>query len=77
MNHDPRVGPRNKRVTYDEFQDYYNFVSMGIEDDSNFVEMVQNSWKINSYYSIVNNPQLEKNENEISNKKFLMDEEVI
>ena len=70
MNHDNRVGPRNKRVTYDEFQDYYNFVSMGIEDDSNFVEMVQNSWKINPYYSKVSNPQLEKNENEISDKNM-------
>ena len=22
MNHDNRAGPRNKRMTYDEFQDY-------------------------------------------------------
>ena len=70
MNHDNRAGPRNKRVTYDEFQDYYNFVSMGIEDDSYFVEMVQNSWKINPYYSKVSNPQLEEKEkeNEINDK---------
>ena len=68
MNHDNRAGPRNKRVTYDEFQDYYNFVSMGIEDDEYFVEMVQNSWKINPFYSKVSNPQLEENENEIKDK---------
>ena len=61
MNHDNRVGPRNKRVTLDEFLDYYNFVSMGIEDDSYFITMVQNSWKINPYYSKVSNPQLEEN----------------
>ena len=68
MNHDNRAGPRNKRVTYDEFQDYYNFVSMGIDDDSYFVEMVQNSWKINPFYSKVSNPQLEEKENEINDK---------
>ena len=70
MNHDNRVGRRNKRVTYDEFQDYYNFVSMGIEDDSYFVQMIQNSWKINPYYSKVSNSQLEENENEINNKNL-------
>ena len=61
MNHDNRVGPRNKRVTFDEFLDYYNFVSMGIEDDSYFITKVQNEWKINPYYSKVNNPQIEEN----------------
>ena len=61
MNHDNRVGPRNKRVTLDEFLDYYNFVSMGIEDDSYFITMIQNSWKINPYYSKVSNPHLEEN----------------
>ena len=50
MNHDNRVGPRNKRVNLDEFLDYYNFVSMGIEDDLYFITMVQNEWKINPYY---------------------------
>lgn len=70
LNHDNRVGPRIKRVTLDEFLDYYNFVSMGIEDDFYFVEMVQNSWKINPYYSKVNNPQNEDNlENVETNDK--------
>ena len=50
MNHDNRVGPRNKRVTLDEFLDYYNYVSMGIEDDSYFISLIQNSWKLNPYY---------------------------
>ena len=68
MNHDNRVGPRNKRVSYDEFLDYYNFVSMGIDDDSYFVEKVQNEWKINPFYSKVSNPQNEDNlqKNEIN-----------
>ena len=50
MNHDNRVGPRNKRVTLDEFIDYYNYVSMGIEDDNYFISLIQNSWKLNPYY---------------------------
>ena len=50
MNHDNKVGPRNKRVTLDEFIDYYNYVSMGIEDDNYFISLIQNSWKLNPYY---------------------------
>ena len=64
MNHDNRVGPRNKRVTLDEFLDYYNFVSMGIEDDLYFIEMVQNEWKINPYYSKVNSQQFDEDNDE-------------
>ena len=64
MNHDNRVGPRNKRVTLDEFLDYYNFVSMGIEDDLYFIEMVQNEWKINPYYSKVNSQQFDEDNND-------------
>ena len=73
MNHDNRVGPRNKRVTYDEFLDYYNFVSMGIEDDSYFITMVQNEWKINPYYSKASSQQFDEDNNgsqvDVKNKK--------
>ena len=73
MNHDNRVGPRNKRVTYDEFLDYYNFVSMGIEDDSYFITMVQNEWKINPYYSKASSQQFDEDNNgsqaDLKNKK--------
>ena len=67
MNHDNRVGPRNKRVTLDEFLDYYNFISMGIEDDNYFINLVQNSWKLNPYYKY-NQPEQgnTNNFNEIS-----------
>ena len=57
MNHDNRVGPRNKRVTLDEFIDYYNFISMGIEDDAYFISLIQNSWKLNPYYKYNQNGQ--------------------
>ena len=62
MNHDNRVGPRNKRVTLDEFIDYYNYVSMGIEEDKDFIILIQNSWKINPYYSKVISQELGDNE---------------
>ena len=52
MNHDNKVGPINKRVTFDEFLDYYNYVSMGIDDDSYFINLIKNSWKLNPYYQI-------------------------
>jgi Ca2+-binding EF-hand superfamily protein len=66
MNHDIRVGPRNKRITLDEFLDYYNYVSMGIEDDSYFITMIQNSWNINPSYSKVSS---EENDDVLKNKK--------
>ena len=67
MNHDNRVGPRNKRVTLDEFLDYYNYVSMGIEDDSYFISLIQNSWKLNPYYKLNQSEQSDTNNlNEIS-----------
>ena len=67
MNHDNRVGPRNKRVTLDEFLDYYNFISMGIDDDNYFINLVQNSWKLNPYYKYNQpEPSNTNNLNEIS-----------
>ena len=70
MNHDNRVGPRNKRVTLDEFLDYYNYVSLGIDDDLYFISMVQNSWKINPYYSKVSGSQFEENNEEEKKMRF-------
>ena len=67
MNHDNRVGPRNKRVTLEEFIDYYNYVSMGIEEDKDFIVLIQDSWKINPYYSkILSQDNEDNNEEEIS-----------
>jgi Ca2+-binding EF-hand superfamily protein len=66
MNHDNRVGPRNKRVTLDEFLDYYNYISMGIEDDAYFISLIQNSWKLNPYNKFNQNDLGSNNFNEIS-----------
>jgi Ca2+-binding EF-hand superfamily protein len=46
-NHLLRAGPRSKRITYEEFLDYYNTISMGIKDDDQFVFLIQNAWKLN------------------------------
>ena len=68
MNHDNRVGPRNKRVTLEEFLDYYNYVSMGIEEDKDFIILIQNSWKINPYYSKILSQELREN-NELNDEE--------
>ena len=54
---------------------------MGIEDDLYFIAMVQNSWRINPYYSKVSTPQsVEGGENvsysqgELRNKKIRVEE---
>ena len=46
-NHLLKSGPRSKRITFEEFLDYYNNISMSIKDDDQFVFLVQNAWKLN------------------------------
>ena len=41
-------GVRDRRVTKDEFVEYYNNISMSIDDDEYFIQMVQNAWKLTS-----------------------------
>ena len=48
-NHLLKSGPRSKRVTYEEFLDYYNNISMSINDDEQFIFLVQNAWKLNPF----------------------------
>ena len=46
-NHLLKAGPRSKRITFEEFLDYYNSISMTVKDDDQFVFLVQNAWKLN------------------------------
>ena len=46
-HHNIKKGVRDKRVTRDEFVDYYNDISMNVDEDELFVEMVTNAWKLN------------------------------
>ena len=48
-NHILKSGPRSKRVTFEEFVDYYNNISMAVKDDDHFVFLIQNAWKLNPY----------------------------
>jgi Ca2+-binding EF-hand superfamily protein len=46
-HHNIKKGVRDKRVTRDEFVDYYNDISMNVDEDELFVEMVTNAWRLN------------------------------
>ena len=41
-------GSRDKRISFDEFIEYYNNVSMSIEDDRYFELMITNAWNLNN-----------------------------
>ena len=64
-NHILKAGPRSKRVTFEEFLDYYNNISMTINDDDYFVFLIQNAWKLNPYaYSKPRTSYLDEEDNE-------------
>ena len=68
-NHLLKAGPRTKRVTYEEFLDYYNTISMGIKDDDQFVFLMQNAWKLNpNTYSRPGQGRKDLNNDEEDNK---------
>ena len=74
-NHILKACPRSKRVTFEEFLDYYNNISMTINDDDYFVFLIQNAWKLNPYaYSKSRTSYLDEEEKEeninISNSKI-------
>ena len=72
-NHILKTGPRSKRVTYEEFLDYYNNISMTVNDDEQFVFLIQNAWRLNPFtYSrpkSINNINNEEDDNNINNNK--------
>jgi hypothetical protein len=39
---------RDKKITFDEFIEYYNNISMSIEDDRYFELMMTNAWNLNN-----------------------------
>ena len=41
-------GRHDRRVTLEEFIEYYNNVSMSIDNDQYFELMIVNAWKLNS-----------------------------
>jgi Ca2+-binding EF-hand superfamily protein len=77
-NHLLKTGPRSKRVTFEEFLDYYNNISMTIKDDDQFVFLIQNAWKLNpntysrpgQFRKDLNNYEDEKDANKFRNRDF-------
>ena len=47
-HHSLKKGFRDKRVSKEEFIEYYNNISMSIDDDDLFIEIISNSWKLNN-----------------------------
>lgn len=41
-------GSRDKKITFDEFIEYYNNISMSIDDDRYFELMMTNAWNLNN-----------------------------
>lgn len=48
MHHGNMKGRRDKRVTRDEFVEYYNNISASIDNDEYFEVMMNNAWKLTS-----------------------------
>ena len=46
-HHNIKKGIRDRRVTREEFLEYYNNISMSIDDDEYFVGLIQSAWKLN------------------------------
>ena len=71
--------PKIKKVNFDEFEDYYKYVSITIDDDYLFEETVISSWKMSkdavahagpkdNIKDIIGNPELEKPNNDEARK---------
>ena len=41
-------GSNDDRVTFDEFKEYYNNISVNIDNDEYFQLMITNAWKLGS-----------------------------
>jgi len=71
-HHNLKKGFRDKKVSKEEFIEYYNNISMSIDDDDLFIELISNSWKLNNKTKykkkkLLSNTQ-DNNNNKITNK---------
>ena len=47
IHHNLKKGYRDRRVSKEEFLEYYNNISMSIDDDELFIAIISNAWKLN------------------------------
>ena len=47
-HHNLKKGFKDKRVSKEEFLEYYNNISMSIDDDDLFISLISNAWKLNN-----------------------------
>ena len=50
MHHNLKKGFKEKRVSKEEFLEYYNNISMSIDDDDLFINLISNAWKLNNQF---------------------------
>ena len=65
--HNLKKGIRDKRVTLEEFLEYYNNISMSIDNDEYFVEMMENAWKLKKLHQL----RLQRKKRKKGNKKMM------
>ena len=53
-HHNIKKGVSDKRVLREEFLEYYNNISMSIDDDYYFIEIIKNVWKLRQTSSYLN-----------------------
>lgn len=52
--HNVKKGQRDRKVTKEEFLEYYNNISMSIDSDEYFIEMIKNAWKLGQKQTTTN-----------------------
>ena len=76
-HHNLKKGFRDKRVSKEEFIEYYNNISMSIDDDDLFIELISNSWKLNNQSKYLKNKSLnnaQDNNNKINKENYNINE---
>ena len=72
MHHNLKKGFKEKRVSKEEFLEYYNNISMSIDDDDLFINLISNAWKLNNQFKYLKKKpwsNIQDNNNSINNEQ--------